>query len=185
MITGDSDIGSNRQHRLSDQVSANTAVQRLLRAVHGVPRISAGAIYRTRTGLWASSRLRPAAELSATATLLKLERQDKRADPCRISVVCKRPISRNQIARYPRGLRTRARKGCKNSRRLVRSRGWLYCKMPPDSWAVFCRRLTRSPAPPASVSTERISERWAATRLATPSANTSTTFHSPPACRIT
>src|SRR5215475_7211447 len=45
-----------------------------------------------------------------------------------------------------------------------------YCKMPPDSSAVFRRRLTSSPEPPPSVRTERISERCAATRLTAPSA---------------
>ena len=37
--------------------------------------------------------------------------------------------------------------------------------MPPDNSAVFCRRLTSSPAPLPSVSKERISDRCDATRL--------------------
>ena len=39
------------------------------------------------------------------------------------------------------------------------SRQQRYCRIPPDKSAVFCRRLTSSPAPPLSASMERISVR--------------------------
>src|SRR6516165_7825260 len=60
-----------------------------------------------------------------------------------------------------------------------------YCKIPPDSSAVFCRRLTSNPAPPPSARSERISDRCEATRLIAPSASTSTTFHPPLSWRMT
>src|SRR5271165_3802287 len=47
---------------------------------------------------------------------------------------------------------------------IVRPRRQGYCKMPPDNSAVFCRKLTSTPAPPPSASRERISERCEATR---------------------
>src|SRR5215472_3217095 len=50
MITGDSYIGSNRQHRLSDQVSANTASEQL---IVFCPKLGERPIHRHRSGIGA------------------------------------------------------------------------------------------------------------------------------------
>jgi len=39
----------------------------------------------------------------------------------------------------------RARKGCRNWRRLVRSRGWRYCKMPPDKLGGLLSQADKEP----------------------------------------